>query len=71
MRTRPATACTQVGFIGLALNLVVHIGAPVPEAYTVGGVEWLTQGVGRLRIVPSLPMTLRLPMALRLPIALP
>ena len=35
----------QVGFIGLALNLVVHIGAPVPEAYTVGGVEWLTQGV--------------------------
>ena len=70
MRTRPATACTQVGFIGLALNLVVHIGAPVPEAYTVGGVEWLTQGVGRLRIVPSLPMTLRLPMALRLPIAL-
>ena len=71
VRTRPATACTQVGFIGLALNLVVHIGAPVPEAYTVGGVEWLTQGVGRLRIVPSLPMTLRLPMALRLPIALP
>ena len=70
VHTRPATACTQVGFIGLALNLVVHIGAPVPEAYTVGGVEWLTQGVGRLRIIPSLPMTLRLPMALRLPRAL-
>ena len=65
------SGAATVGFIGLALNLVVHIGAPVPEAYTVGGVEWLTQGVGRLRIVPSLPMTLRLPMALRLPIALP
>ena len=56
VRTRPATVCTQVGFIGLALNLVVHIGAPVSEAYTVGGVEWLTQGVGRLRIIPSLPI---------------
>ena len=61
-------ACTQVGFIGLALNLAVHIGAPVPEAYTVGGIEWLTQGVRRLPIAPSLPMTLSLPIAPCLPL---
>ena len=40
------SGAATVGFIGLALSLVVRIGAPVPEAYTVGGVEWLTQGVG-------------------------
>ena len=37
------SGAATVGFIGLALSLVVRIGAPVPEAYTVGGVEWLTQ----------------------------
>ena len=35
----------QVGFIGLALSHAVRIGAPVSECYTVGGVEWLIQGV--------------------------
>ena len=35
-----------VGFIGMALNLAVAFGAPISEAYTVGGVEWLTQGIG-------------------------
>jgi ABC-type anion transport system duplicated permease subunit len=50
---RAPPACAQalsgvatIGFIGLALNLVVRVGAPVSEAYTVGGVEWLIQGVG-------------------------
>lgn len=37
---------STIGFIGMALNYVVSIGAPVSEAYTVGGVEWLIQGVG-------------------------
>ena len=37
---------STVGFIGMALNLTVALGAPVSEVYTVGAIEWLIQGLG-------------------------